>query len=414
VDNDGFKDLIASPNAVAGSENFQSVWLYKNASSTPTVNFVFQKKNFLQEDMMEFGEGAYPVLFDANGDGLKDLIVGNLGYYITNTNKASLAYYRNTGTLTSPSFSLITRDYQSLSSYNIFSMAPAFGDLDSDGDVDLLIGDAFGKLHYFENTAGSLNPAVFSNYIPNYHGIDVGTSAFPQLFDVDKDGKLDLVSGSQNGKIEYRKNTGTSTSPVFTLQSSFFGGVDVRQPGWFTGYSMPQFFREGGVTKLLVGRETGNLFLYDNIDGNLTGSFNRIDTALFGVNEGPRCAPYFEDITNDGKRDLFLGNYAGGLAFFNSSNVNDVSVKEYLHYSDVDVYPNPVYQTVFVSIKDHTYSQVKVQCVDMLGNEVFGFSSYNKTLSIDVSGLASGVYFLSLQFINAMDGNVITKKIVVQ
>jgi hypothetical protein len=82
VDNDGFKDLVASPNAIAGSENYQSVWYYKNASSTPTVNFVFQKKNFLQEDMIELGEGAYPVLFDADADGKKDLIVGNLGYYI--------------------------------------------------------------------------------------------------------------------------------------------------------------------------------------------------------------------------------------------------------------------------------------------------------------------------------------------
>ena len=47
VDNDGFKDLLASPNSVAGSENYQSVWYYRNSSTTPTVNFSFQKKNFL-------------------------------------------------------------------------------------------------------------------------------------------------------------------------------------------------------------------------------------------------------------------------------------------------------------------------------------------------------------------------------
>jgi hypothetical protein len=91
VDNDGFKDLVASPNAVAGSENYQSVWYYKNSSTTSTVNFVFQKKNFLQEDMIELGEGAYPVLFDADADGKKDLIVGNLGYYMINTNKSKIS-----------------------------------------------------------------------------------------------------------------------------------------------------------------------------------------------------------------------------------------------------------------------------------------------------------------------------------
>lgn len=89
----------------------------------------------------------------------------------------------------------------------------------------------------------------------------------------------------------------------------------MRQYGWTTGYSMPFVFTESGVTKMIVGSEIGNIYLYNNIDGNLTGTFNRVDTTLFHINEGTRCAPYYEDITNDGKRDLFLGNYAGGLAF---------------------------------------------------------------------------------------------------
>lgn len=100
--------------------------------------------------MIELGEGAYPVLFDADADGKKDLIVGNLGYYTVNTNKSKLAYYRNIGTNTSPSFSLITRDYQFLSSYNIFSMAPTFGDLDGDGDKDLIVGATNGKVHFLK------------------------------------------------------------------------------------------------------------------------------------------------------------------------------------------------------------------------------------------------------------------------
>jgi len=414
VDNDGFKDLIASPNAIAGSENYQSVWLYKNASVTPTVNFVFQKKNFLQEDMMEFGEGAYPVLFDADADGKKDLIVGNLGYYTVNTNKSKLAYYRNIGTNTSPSFSLITRDYQFLSSYNIFSMAPTFGDLDGDGDKDLIVGATNGKVHFFENTAGAGNSAVFGNYVANYQNILGSNFVYPQLFDVDKNGTLDLLLGSTNGKLTYYKNVGSASSPTFSLVTGFFGGVDVKQYGWTTGYSMPFMYSDAGVTKLLVGSEIGNVYLYDNIDGNLTGTFNEVDTALFHVNEGPRCAPFFEDITNDGLRDLFVGNYAGGLAFFNSTNVNQVGVKELFTEENVKVFPNPASDKITIAIKDNSYQELAIRCYDVVGKVVLEKNTFNKLIDIDVSQFSKGIYFIQLQSKDTKQFKTVTKKVVVQ
>ena len=416
VDNDGFKDLIASPNAIGGSENHQSVWLYKNASVTPTVNFVFQKKNFLQEDMIELGEGAYPVLFDADADGKKDLIIGNLGYYTVNTNKSKLAFYKNIGTTTAPSFSLITRDYQSLSSYNIYSMAPTFGDLDNDGDKDLIIGDNNGQLHYFENIAPIGSAAQFSNHLSNYKTIDVGNFAYPQLVDVNKNGTLDFLIGSLNGKITYYSNTGSLTNPTFVLQTAFFGGVDVRQTsiGSLTGYSMPFMFTESGVTKLLVGSEVGNIYLYDNIDGNLTGTFNKVDTTLFLINEGPRCSPFYEDITNDGKRDLFLGNHAGGLAFFNSTNVNQVGVNELFNEENVTIFPNPAADKITVAINDKSFSEITINCYDVIGNEVFETTTFNKINQIDVSHFSKGIYFIQIRGKASNQLKLVTKKVVLQ
>lgn len=415
VDNDGFKDLIASPNSVAGAENYQSVWYYKNASTTPTVNFVLQQKNFLQDGMIELGEGAYPVLFDADADGKKDLFVGNLGYYTSGTNKSKLAYYRNIGSVTAPSFSLITKDYQSLSMYNIFSMAPTFGDIDNDGDKDMIVGDSNGQLHYFENSGGAGNPAIFSTHVALFGGIDAGNFAFPQLFDVDKNGTLDLLIGTQTGKITYYKNTGSASSPNFSLQTSLFGGVDVHQVDVsITGFSAPFMYLDGGVTKLLVGSEIGNIYLYDNIDGNLSGTFNRVDTNLYKINEGTRCAPWFEDITNDGLRDLFVGNYAGGLAFFNSTNVNGVGVKEIDYSAYVNIFPNPATDKITIAINDNTMEELSIKIVDVIGREVLSLKTFNKIIPIDVSGFSKGIYMIHIDSKTESQSKMAIKKIIVQ
>jgi hypothetical protein len=413
VDNDGKKDLLASPNIVAGAENYQSVWYYKNTSSTPSVNFVIQKKNFLQEDMIEVGEGAYPVLFDADADGKKDLIVGNLGYYSVNTNISRLAYYRNIGTNTAPSFSLITKDYQGLSSYNLYSMAPTFGDLDNDGDQDLIIGSTNGRVHYFQNLAGIGNPAVFGNYQSNYQNILGSNFVYPQLFDVDKNGTLDLLLGSQNGRISYWRNIGNVALPTFTSQSTFLGGVDVKPYGYSSGYAMPYMYNDAGVTKLMVGSESGNLYLYDNIDGNVLGTYNRVDTTLFKLNEGTRAAPCFEDITNDGKRDLVLGNQAGGLAFFNSTNIYGVGINELHDNSNVSVYPNPCNEKLTVSINDNTYEEHTLKLIDVLGKEVYSANTYNKTIEVNCSNFSKGIYVIILSSKSDNYHQVITKKIII-
>ena len=81
IDNDGAKDLLVSPfdPALTNAENQHSVWLYKNTGTNSSPVFEFQTDNFLQSKMIDVGSGAYPVLFDYDGDGLQDLFIGNYG-----------------------------------------------------------------------------------------------------------------------------------------------------------------------------------------------------------------------------------------------------------------------------------------------------------------------------------------------
>jgi hypothetical protein len=405
VDNDGKRDLLASPNAF-GSENYQSLWLYRNASSTPTANFQLSKKNFLQDEMIDVGQNAYPVLIDYDSDGRKDLLVGTHGYY-ENGMKARLTLYRNTGTLSQPVFSLVTRDYAGLGAQSLTHVMPAVGDVDGDGDTDILIGTSSGQVHWLENTAGTGNPCNFSVFKNNpFSFTTLSAVAAPQLFDLDKDGKRDLLIGTRNGRINWYRNTGSGSAVSFSLMSAFQGSVDVKGSSTvygLDGFASPFFYSEGAATKLLVGSVTGKVHLY-NVGSDLSQPFTLVSAGVNNYNEGDQATVWYEDINNDGKRDLFIGNASGGISFFSSASPF-VGLAE-MNAAEVRVYPNPASGSIRIEP-----SPRMVAIYDMFGREVIGSHAPGGELS--VTALAPGIYYLKI-FHSADTGERTTVKKIVK
>jgi hypothetical protein len=162
--------------------------------------------------MIEVGSRSRPTFVDYNGDGKMDIVVGNLGLLdlsVSGRYLSSLWLYENVGTVTTPAFQLVDSNYANLSSLNLdvfsntqaYALDPTFGDLDGDGDEDMVVGDFNGELHYFENSAGAGNVMALTLNQTQYMGIDVQKYASPQLVDLNRDALLDLVIGKRDGLI---------------------------------------------------------------------------------------------------------------------------------------------------------------------------------------------------------------------
>src|SRR5262249_19595630 len=131
-------------------------------------------------------------------------------------------YFRNTGSAATPAFVELTGAANPLNGKDVGDEAiPALGDLDADGDLDVVAGAFDGTFHYFRNTGNTTTPAFteLTGASNPLNGVDLGTRSAPWLVDLDADGDLDLVAGAGDGTLHYFLNTGTAAAPAFAEQT---------------------------------------------------------------------------------------------------------------------------------------------------------------------------------------------------
>lgn len=401
LNGDNTPELLVSPAdpSLTKSQNINSVWLYEYDSLLQNYNLITQ--NFLQEDMVNLGSGCYPVLYDWNGDGLLDLFAGNYGYYdssayhngfLSSYYSAAIAYFENIGTASEPAFRLMNPDFGNLRQLNKQALYPAFGDLDGDGQIDIICGCADGSL--LRVNAGLVTE--------NFMNIDVGDYASPQLFDLDQDGKLDLLIGNRRGHIAYYRNTSSNGNLSFQLETRTLGDVDVRDYTLsYFGFATPCFFRQNNETTLICGNEQGKLFFYNNIDNNLNGSFTlqsqdlpeQVGTNYLPLHEGIRVGLAVGNLDNDNYIDMIVGNYAGGFAYFKGLPGVPASIGETV-LPKIHCYPNPA--SNFLHIETEQEETKHLQLFDLTGRKILETNFVGQYYQLDISALSPSMYILKL------------------
>lgn len=304
LDADGDRDLVIG---VAQGDTKYNLRLYANLGTPQSASFLLADSALIHT--LDFGSSAVPAMADLDGDHDLDLLVG--------AEDGTLSYFKNTGSIFAPALEYQTNYYAGI--HGGFNTAPELADMDSDGDLDLLIGNLSGQIGYWNNVGTKLNfvPQLMTNKLA---GIKVDQLATPRLADLNGDSLLDLVVGEWdfNGfaNILLYQNTGTASSPAFTLVTATL------LKRTFRDMTIPEIidWDQDGKLDLLVGGRSPQATIFRNTSpaGQSPDSLTLVPLvdSVPGHTDGARLAYAVGDIDADGDLDMISGEDDGGLNFY--------------------------------------------------------------------------------------------------
>ncbi len=199
IDLDGDGDL----DALVGNQNGDFAF-FKNIGSANTPKFAAATHNPF--GLTKVNSAGNPNLVDIDGDGDFDLFA---------INGTSLAFFQNVGTQANPNFSAPVNNPFGLTVNNTLAK-PEFADIDGDGDLDAFIG-GYHSVAFFKNTGTVSNPSFSSSVINPFGLQNFDYFTDPTFADIDGDGDLDVYvsDGYDGGYTKFFLNNAAPTLTAF-------------------------------------------------------------------------------------------------------------------------------------------------------------------------------------------------------
>ncbi|MEZ4903036.1 MAG: T9SS type A sorting domain-containing protein [Spirosomataceae bacterium] len=411
-DGDGLRDLVASPSSADVGSNplldlRQSNWFYRNEGTDTNPNFVFQQPDFLQNTMLELGENATPALADADGDGDLDLFVGYGGQRTQTGYRASIWFFKNMGSPTQARFELVTTDYLALSDkflrnekLLLTNTKPFFADLNGDGTTD------FG---FWANTFRGVDIRYIPNIAPRGKAMQLDTARLMTLekpvnlsngenilyYDIDQDGKLDVLVSKNSGNVEFHRNMGSTSNPKYELQTEQFGGLDVDFDKRSQGMAVADLNGDR-QPELVLGDLLGKLRVYQNFtqpNAMLKADTNLIFNEFLGKNifakVGMGLYPTLGDLDGDGLAELLIGTNTGGIRYLKNGSTK---VNPPAQSLDFIVYPNPTASFLYAQVPAVGKLQLFAMTGQLIQEQMA--TQTNQEIVFDTHSLPTGLYFV--------------------
>ena len=320
ADSDGDPDLVVG---VQRGLCFQSQTAVSNLIAFENVGTAQAPDLRLRTDRLigslDVGTRSAAALADLDGDGDLDMILANESSP-DDPSRANLARYENVGSASAPRFRLADADWLALS-YDFGAYAPMFGDVDADGDLDLLVGGFNGRFALLENQ-GTATAPDFVRVDDRWGGLDTGQYARGALGDLDGDGDLDVIGGSSNGRLRTYRNVGTAQEARFDVESNgapvpadtaFAASAGI--PKRLDGDSAPALadLDGDGDLDLVIGTAQGEMVVYRNVGTRTAPRFQEEDPIPAGRR---RTTPALGDLDGDGTPEIVAGTTSGGFLFW--------------------------------------------------------------------------------------------------
>jgi len=404
VDFDQKPDLLVTPFAESNTTDeidFRaSSWLYKNNGTATTPDFTFQQNNFLQADMVDVGENSVPALADVDADGDVDLLVGN--------RQGTIWFFRNVGTRTKPVFEKESADYLNLSVSGFRDIKPQFADINSDGKLDLILTvttGTTGAIKYILNTAGTNQAMNFPVAQIKTLPVTMSVGSAPTFYDLDKDGKLDLILASTtsntatSGILQFYRHTGTAANPVYTLVNDAWGSIGTE----FTrrnAFPLLADLNQDQDPELLLGDDTGELRVFNNVVQHLNDSLVAVADLFLNPNTnayeksklGGAISLAAADLDGDQKPEIIAGSRGGGLYFLTQQGRGVLGTDDPVAAPvSLTIFPNPAV-TSWVTIQSP--EEIKFSIYSITGQQIIFNPDLNKIHQVNVADLAPGMYLV--------------------
>jgi len=357
IDSDDDLDLMlaVTQGHSITADMHDALYLYENIGDKSKAVYKLVDTDFLGLDNDSIS-GMHPTIGDLNNDGKDELLIGE--------HSGNLRLYSLSGTGKSMTATLVADNAFLINAG--FTSAPHIGDVDGDGIDDLLIGNIDGHVLYYNNAPvanvanltletdslgyvivnelrrGTYYDEVRDTFIDSLLPLPYGYST-PFLRDLDGNGNPELIVGGASGYLKVYANIRNNLSGKF---SEYPHGHYLKMNGndycylYDAGgeiYPAVGDLNDDGFLDILVGTNRGGLNYFKGkgeICATSTGSFP-FDNELFTIYPNPALDKLYLKSDYSGKRIVQIFSTHGQLLSFErtTSDITDISrLKEGMYF----------------------------------------------------------------------------------